>query len=332
MKQDGLFRILSIFTIALLSAPIGVALGAAQDESPINVAWTDQQERGFDYGLAFGYGSAANKISNAPPAIDEASLQIQIKNADGPAWAWKNGTKSGYRAAPYVLNGDKIRMEVDVSDADGEAEMAGMNVKAILGPTLEFQATLQFKVFDPVNGITRGHYSADMPIGAGIAQGKYDLVITATDPHGAAATYNPVIYQATVDILMKPTVTLGITGSSLTFLANDPGKRVFVPSGNPVGLRPQAVIGTDHIPVVFTVSQVGTDMTSSTGGALSASSIAWAFDGQTSEPTALSATQQTIAGSVKEGQTVDVYYWLNLPVARAQGTYRGKISYAIVAR
>jgi len=271
-------------------------------------------------------------VENVTPVIEEGSLLVQIVDDDGTAWQWQDGGNSGDRAAPYIFDGEKLRLELDVSDANGTDDLSGMQVKVALDSAAQFLCNLESTTIDPANEISKGHYSGDLPIDGGIAQGMYDIAVTVTDAQGASDYYNPTIYQDTVDILMKPTLTLEKTKSSVTFPSCKPGAQDVAASENPIGLRPQAVIGSEHVPVVFSILQLGTDMKSTSGeDAIPVGSITWSLNTEPAGATVVSAERQVVANLVKEGETIQVYYWLNAPLPQASGTYTGKIEYKITA-
>jgi hypothetical protein len=272
------------------------------------------------------------QVENTPPVIEKGSLLVQIIDEAGVAWQWLGGSKSGGRAAPYIFEKEKIHIQLDVSDNNGIQDFNGMNVEVALGPSVGFVCSLESTTIDTAKKISKGHYSGDLTIDSSIDQGKYDMQVTATDPQSAADSYDPQIYQSTADILMKPTASLQITKPSVIFGIAGPGGQVAA-TEMPIGLRPEAVIGDEHIPVVFSLLHVGTDMkNTSNNNTIAASKIIWSLTNQSSGAKPLVASSnQTIATLVKEGQLIEVYYWLNVPFPQGSGTYNGKIDYVIIA-
>jgi hypothetical protein len=45
----------------------------------------------------------------------------------------------------------------------------------------------------------------------------------------------------------------------------------------------------------------------------------------------LSVGNQIIASGVTEGTVIDVYYWLNVPMPQAEGSYSGTIDFHFIA-
>jgi hypothetical protein len=268
---------------------------------------------------------------NEPPIIVWSSLIVQIMNDNGTAWRWQGGNKSGYRPAPYAFEEETIHFEVDVLDRNGLADLEGMEVKVTLTPGLELLCDLDWTILSPLVPISKGHYSGDLAIDASITQGKYDVAVTATDPSGATAYYDPAIYQGTADILMKPTLSLNITGSTVVFPNTIAGGMRVPANENPIGLQPLAVIGTEHVPVLFSLLQSGTDMVS-IYSLIPAHGIIWSLNSTPTGPlTALSNAPQVIISGVNEGQTINIYYWLNVPRPQREGTYHGSIDYDFIA-
>jgi hypothetical protein len=271
-----------------------------------------------------------NPLVSEPPIIVWSSLLVQIVNDYGTTWGWQGGNQSGYRAAPYAFEEETIHFEVEVMDKNGLADLEGMEVKVTLSPGLELLCDLDWTILSPLVPTSKGHYSGDLAIDASIAQGKYDIAVTATDPSGATAHYDPAIYQGTADILMKPTLSLNITGSAVVFPDTVPGRRVPA-NENPISLQPQAVIGTEHIPVLFSLLQSGTDMVS-LYSLIPVDDIIWSLDSTPSgPPIPLSSIPQMITSGVTEGQTINIYYWLDVPEPQREGTYHGSIDYDFIA-
>jgi hypothetical protein len=279
-----------------------------------------------------GSADSGTQITNTAPVIEKSSLLVQIIDEAGVAWQWLGGSKSGGRAAPYIFEKEKIRVQLDVSDNNSITDFQGMSVKVALGPSIEIVCSLESTTIDTVKKISKGHYSGNLTIDSSLEQGKYDIIVTAADPQSAADSYDPQMYQDTSDILMKPTVSLQITKPSVTFGVADPGGQMAA-TEMPMGLRPEAVIGSDHIPVVFSLLHVGTDMKNSTSNdTIPASKIIWSLSNQPGGAKPLVAgSNQTIATLVKEGQLIEVYYWLNVPFSQGWGTYNGKIDYKMIA-
>lgn len=271
---------------------------------------------------------------NIPPVIEESSLLVQLID-DGVAWEWQDGSTSGNRAAPYIFDDETLHLELEVSDANGIDDLNAMEVKVTLGSTdstIEFLCNLEFTTIDPENEISKGHYRGDLLIDSSIAQGKYDIAITATDPGAEQDAYDPQIYQDTVDILMKPALTLEIDKPSISFPSGGPGDVDLAANENPIGLRLQALIDDEHVPVVFSLSHFGTDMTStSDDSTIPVDSITWSLGDQPGEATALGTELQTFADPLDEGESVLVYYWLNIPLPQATGDYQGQIEFDYVA-
>jgi hypothetical protein len=267
---------------------------------------------------------------NAAPVIEEGSLIVQIIDGEGIAFGWSaNGDpNTGDRALPYILDGELLHFEVDVTDANGEADLTAMQVRMNLGPGTYFTGSLTSTTIDPEGGISRGHYSGFAVADAGIPAGKADITIDAIDSANATDAYDPFIYQPGADIL-KPEVSLLVSRPSVIFPQSDPGNPGVAANENPMQLTPQAVIGEEHIPVVFAVSHSGTDM-SNGENLIPVGSIVWST---TPEITgnSLSAANQTIASGVAEGTVIEVYYWLNVPMPQAVGDYSGTIDFHFTA-
>ena len=226
------------------------------------------------------------------------------------------------------MNGEQLHFELDVTDANGEGDLAAMLVKMNLSANISFTGSLVSTTIDPDAGISRGRYSGNLTIDDNIAPGKYDITIDIADPAGATDAYDPAIYEPDADIL-KPDVSLEVGVPSVLFPQSNPGDLSIAANNNPVCLTPQAVIGTEHIPVVFSISHSGTDMADGVD-ILPVSSIVWSTTNQMTG-NSLSSDRQTIASAVQEGTTVEVYYWLNVPLLQADGNYSGTIDYHYIA-
>jgi len=267
---------------------------------------------------------------NAAPVIEEGSLIVQIIDGEGTAFGWSaNGDPNpGDRALPYVLEGELLHFEMDVTDANGEADLAAMQVRMNLGPGGYFTGSLTSTTFDPDTGFFKGHYSGNAVADASIPPGKADITIDAIDSANATDSYDPLIYQPSVDIL-KPEVSLIVSSPSVIFPQSNPGDMGIVANENPILLTPQAVIGEEHIPVVFSITHSGTDMSNGVD-IIPVGSIVWST---TPEVTgnSLSTANQTIASEVAEGTVIAVYYWLNVPIPQATGDYSGTIDFQFIA-
>ena len=267
-------------------------------------------------------------VENVAPIIEEGSLVVQIVDNEGTAWGWSaSGNITGNRTAPYILKGEQLSFMLDVTDANGEADLTAMQVRMNLSANTSFTGALVATTIDPDLGISKGSYSGNLTIDESIATGKYDITIDVTDPAGATDTYDPAIYQPNADIL-KPELSLTISSTSVLFPRSNPGDQGVPSNDNPVHLTPQAVIGEEHIPVVFSVWHSGVDMVNG-DNIIPASSIVWSpTDNITSN--SLDTLSQLIASGVPEGTTIDVYYWLNVPSSLAAGDYRGWINFRII--
>ncbi len=267
---------------------------------------------------------------NAAPVIEEGSLIVQIIDGEGTAFGWSaNGDPNpGDRALPYILNGEVLHFELDVSDANGEADLIAMQVRMNVGPGAYFSGILVSTTIDPDAGIFKGHYSGFATADASIPSGKADISIDVIDSANATDAYDPLIYQPGADIL-KPEVSLVESRPAVIFPQSDPGDLGTAANENPMLLTPQAVIGEEHIPVVFSISHAGTDMVNGEY-VIPVSSIVWST---TPEITgnALSTAEQTIASEVAEGTVIEVYYWLNVPALQTAGNYSGSIDFHFMA-
>lgn len=277
-----------------------------------------------------GYIGSGASIDNVAPVIEEGSLVVQIVDDEGVAWGWSasGGPDAGGRAAPYILKGEQLNIQVEVTDANGEADLTGMQVKMNLAPDISFNGTLVATTIDQENGISKGLYSGNLTADDNMATGKYDITIDVTDPAGATDTYDPAIYEPNADIL-RPALSLEVGVPSVLFPGCRPGDMGIMAYDIPVHLTPQAVIGDEHIPVVFTILQSGTDMADG-AKVLQVGSIVWSTTSQIFD-NRLTTGQQTIASGVQEGTTVEVYYWLNVPLIQDDGNYSGMIDYQYIA-
>jgi hypothetical protein len=269
-------------------------------------------------------------VENSAPVIDEGSIIVQIVDGEGIAWGWSadGSPNPGDRALPYILKGEQLHIELEVSDSNGEPDFAAMQVNMNLLPGYSFTGTLVSTTIDPDAGISKGLYSGDLVVDESIPAGKYDITIDIADPAGATDDCDPAIYEEGVDIL-KPDVSLVISSSSVIFPPCDPGDLGIVANENPIQLTPQAVIDTEHIPVVFSLSHSGTDMDSE-GNILPVDAIVWSMTSEIAD-NSLSGDFQTITSDVAEGTVIDVYYWLNVPNPQAVGTYSGAIDFHYIA-
>jgi hypothetical protein len=274
--------------------------------------------------------AADDGAGNVAPVIDESSLTVKIINSEGIAWGWSadGSADPGDRSVPYILNGEKLRIEVEVTDTNGAADLAGMEVYMLLVPGLYFTGTLAGMTIDPDAGIYRGHYVGVATADENIPAGKADIAIEVYDPAGAGDTYDPFIYEPGADIL-KPEVSLEISTPSVIFPPCDAGDLGIVANQNPVRLTPRAVIGTEHIPVVFSLSHCGTDMVCGEG-IIPVGSIVWSTTPQITS-NSLNGNYQTIASGVPEGKVINIYYWLNVPNQQAIGKYHGTIDFHFTA-
>jgi hypothetical protein len=267
---------------------------------------------------------------NAAPVIEEGSLIVQIIDGEGTAWGWSaNGDpNTGDRAVPYILDGELLHFELEVTDANGEADLTAMQVRLNLGPGVYFTGSLTSTTIDPDAGISKGHYSGYATADASIPSGKADITIDVIDSANATDTYDPLIYQPGADIL-KPEVSLVVSSPSVIFPQSDPGDLGIVASENPMRLTPQAVIGDEHVPVVFSISHSGTDMANGEY-IIPVGSIVWSTIPEVTG-NSLSTANQTIASGVAEGTVIEVYYWLNVPMPQATGSYSGTIDFHFIA-
>ena len=285
-------------------------------------AGTEKEVQGIDVGVA---------VENLPPEIDEGSLLVQIIDGADVAWEWKAGAVSGERPVPYIFEGEELHIGVDVSDPNGSADLTSMIVTAMLVPGMEFPCVPISTTIDSEGEISKAHYSANVIMSdASLAQGKYDLQITVTDPVGNSDSFNPNIYQDPEDMLVNPAVCIKLTESVISFASIQPGKLNIPAEQNPIGLLPEAMIGDEHIPVRFALGHSGADLENIPGGdSIPISSVTWALHDGAGGDTPMSGDSQTIDDYVEEGDTVEVYYWLNAPFPLASGAYTGKISYHI---
>jgi hypothetical protein len=279
-----------------------------------------------------GGGSAGTggEVENMAPVIEEASLVVQIVDGEGIAWGWSasGAPNPGDRTMPYILKGENLHFELEVTDANGEADLTAMLVKMNLTTDIFFTGTLVSTTIDPDAGISKGLSSGDLVIDDSIAPGKYDITIDVSDAGGATDACDPVIYEPGVDI-MRPEVSLVISTSTINFQRSNPGDTGMMANENPIHLTPQAVIGTEHIPVVFDLGHSGSDMVNGENF-IPVTSIVWSTTPEISD-NSMSKTKLTIASGVAEGTIVDVYYWLNVPMPQAEGSYSGSIDFYFVA-
>ena len=267
---------------------------------------------------------------NVAPVIEEGSLIVQIIDGEGTAFGWSaNGDpNTGDRAVPYILDGELLHFEVDVTDANGEADLTTMQVRMNLGPGVYFPGGLTSTTIDPEAGISKGHYSGYAMADGSIPAGKANITVDVIDSANATDTYDPIIFQPSADIL-KPEVSLAIGRPAVIFPYSIPGDQGIAANENPMLLTPRAVIGEEHIPVVFSVLHSGTDMVNGEN-IIPVGSIVWST---TPEITgnSLSTANQTIASGVAEGTIIEVYYWLNVPAPQAVGGYSGTIDFHFIA-
>jgi hypothetical protein len=277
-----------------------------------------------------GEVGTGGEVQNTAPAIEEGSLIVQIIDGEGVAWGWSadGSPNPGDRAVPYILRGERLHVELEVTDANGESDLAAMQVNMNLLPGFNFTGSLMGMTIDPDAGISKGRYSGGMIIDETFASGKYDISIGVIDPAGAADNYDPVIYEPGADIL-KPDVSLEISSPSVLFPPCDAGNLDILAIETPIQLTPRAVIGDEHIPVVFSLAHSGTDMLC-WENVIPVSSITWSTTPEITD-NSLSGAYQTIASGVAEGTVIDVYYWLNVPLAQAVGYYDGTIDFHYIA-
>jgi hypothetical protein len=272
----------------------------------------------------------ADEVENVAPVIEEDSLIVQIIDSEGIAWGWSadGSPNPGDRAAPYILNGEQLYFEVEVSDANGQADLTGMVVNIVLLPALYFTGDLESTTIDPDTGIYRGRYTGYAIADETIPMGKADIVIEAMDPAGATDSYDPYMYEPGADIL-KPEVSLIINSPSVIFPQSYAGDTGVTANENPIQLIPQAVVGMEHVPVVFELSHSGTNMVNG-GNIIPVGSIVWSTTPQITS-NSLSVGNQIIASGVTEGTVIDVYYWLNVPMPQTEGNYSGTIDFHFIA-
>jgi hypothetical protein len=197
-----------------------------------------------------------------------------------------------------------------------------------VGPGVYFMGSLTSITIDPGAGISTGRYSGYATADESIPAGKADITIDVTDPANATDAYDPLIYEQGADIL-KPEVSLSISRPSVIFPQSDPGDLGVVANENPIRLTPQAVIGEEHIPVVFSISHSGTDMVNGEC-VIPVGSIVWSTTPEVTS-NSLSTANQTIASGVAEDTVIEVYYWLNVPVPQEVGDYNGSIDFHFTA-
>jgi hypothetical protein len=278
-----------------------------------------------------GSVGSGGTVENVAPVIEQGSLVVQIVDGEGVAWGWSAaaGNDSGDRTMPYILGGEQLHFELEVSDANGEDDLNAMQVIVHLGPDIFGTGSLVTLNIDPDAGISKGTYAGNLVADDNMPTGKYDITIDATDPASATDTYDPVIYEPGADIL-RPALSLLVDKSNVLFPESRPGDEGIASTDNPVSLTPLAVIGDEHIPVVFSLSHTGVDMVNG-GNVIPASSIVWAVTDSISSDGLSSDYKQTIASGVSEGTTIQVYYWLNVPTPLATGDYSGQINYFFTA-
>jgi hypothetical protein len=268
---------------------------------------------------------------NAAPIIEESSLIVQIIDDEGTAFGWTandGDPNPGDRPLPYILNGEQLYFEIEVTDANGEADLTAMQVRLNLGPGVFFTGSLTGMTIDADAGIYKGRYSGCAMADASIPAGKADITFDVIDSANATDAYDPLIYQPGTDIL-KPEVSLEVSQPSVTFPQSNAGDLGIAANENPILLTPRAVIGEEHIPVVFSISHYGTDMINGEY-LIPVGSIEWST---TPEGTgnSLSTADQTIASGVAEGTVIEVYYRLNVPEPQTDGDYSGTIDYHFIA-
>jgi hypothetical protein len=145
---------------------------------------------------------------------------------------------------------------------------------------------------------------------------------------GATVTYDSYMYEPGADIL-KPEVSLIINSPSVIFPESYAGDTGVTANENPIQLIPQAVVGMEHVPVVFELSHSGTNMVNG-GNIIPVGSIVWSTTPQITS-NSLSVGNQIIASGVTEGTVIDVYYWLNVPMPQTEGNYSGTIDFHFIA-
>jgi hypothetical protein len=277
-----------------------------------------------------GSAGSGGTVENVAPVIEEGSLIVQIVDNEGVAWGWSAGAghDAGDRTMPYILKGEQLHFELEVSDDNGEADLTAMQVVMNLGPDISFTGSLVATTIDPDAGISKGAYSGDLTVDDSVATGKYDITIDVADPASATDAYDPVIYEPGADIL-KPAISLEVSSTSVLFPQSSPGQSGIASNDNPVSLTPLAVIGDEHIPVVFSILHSGIDMLNG-DNIIPAGAIVWSMTDTVSD-ISLSSERQTIASGVQEGTTIQVYYWLNVPSPLAAGSYNGTIDFYYIA-
>ncbi len=275
-----------------------------------------------------GSAGSGTDIENVAPVIEEGSLVVQITDNEGIAWGWGGGSNPGDRAAPYILKGERLSFTLEVTDANGAADLTAMVVKMHLGPDISFTGILTSTTINPDQGISKGTYSGNFTVDDSVATGKYDITIDVTDPAGATDAYDPSIYEPSADIL-RPALSLEVSKTNVLFPQCRPGDLGITSNDNPVSLTPLAVIGDEHIPVIFSLWHSGVDMVNGEN-VIPASAIVWSTtDNITSN--SLDTLRHTIASGVQEGTTIEVYYWLNVPSPLAEGDYNGRINFSFIA-
>ena len=280
--------------------------------------------------LALSPTSPLRADDNAAPVIEEGSLIVQIIDGEGTAFGWSaNGDPNpGDRGLPYILDGELLHFEIEVTDANGEADLIAMQVRMNVGPGAYFMGSLISITIDPDAGISKGRYGAYATADGSIPSGKADITIDVIDSANATDAYDPLIYQPGADIL-KPEVSLVVSAPSVIFPQSDPGDLGILANENPMQLMPQAVIGEEHIPVVFSISHSGTDMVNGQY-VIPVGSIVWSTTPEITSHS-MSTANQTIASEVAEGTVIEVYYWLNVPAPQEIGDYSGSIDFHFIA-
>jgi hypothetical protein len=278
-----------------------------------------------------GSVGSGGTVANVAPVIEQGSLIVQIVDNEGVAWGWSAaaGKDSGDRTMPYILGGEQLHIELEVSDANGADDLNAMQVIMHLGPDIFCTGSLVTLTIDPDAGISKGTYSGNIVADDTMLTGKYDITIDATDPASATDTYDPIVYEPGADIL-RPALSLVVDKSNVLFPESQPGDQGVASPDNPVSLTPVAVIGDEHIPVVFSLSHSGVDMVNG-DNVIPASAIVWSLTDSVGSDALSSDYKVTIASGVAEGATVQVYYWLNVPTPLATGDYSGQINYFFTA-
>ncbi len=271
-------------------------------------------------------------VGNCVPEIDEGSLWIQILDGSDIAWEWEGIPTAGWRAVPYLFEGEKLGVEVEVSDLNGADDLTNMIVTVTLGAGVEFPLELASTTIDPEVGISKGHYSGELVVDGSIASGKYDLQLNATDPQGANDSHDPDIYQNPADLLLKPFIGLRVDKPSIFFPNITPGQGNISAVENPVRITPEATIEDEHIPVVFDLMLKGTDMEStSSSDVIPLGNIGWGSSATPESSIPMAGDYQVVATDIVEGTEAEIYYWLDAPVPLAFGIYEGEINYKVLA-